>query len=307
VTTEREIAVDLEAVIVAVTDEVPRVLTVPGPAIPSGRLDPDADRTLDLGLRRWVREQTGRDLGYVEQLYTFGDRDRVVSPRGRLLSVAYLALVVEESVAAEAEWRGWYELLPWEDHREGKPDVIEHTIVPALDVWVAEAVDVGERSVRRRRAKVTFGLGDVPWDGARALERYELLYEAGLIEEKFRDENSAPPSTIPNSVPMVFDHRRVVATAIGRLRGKLTYRPVVFELLPDEFTLRHLQRVVEAMAGTRLHTQNFRRLVERAGLVEGTGNQDTETGGRPAELFRFRREVMGERPRPGVGFPGGWH
>jgi hypothetical protein len=103
---------------------------------------------------------------------------------------------------------------------------------------------------------------------------------------------------------MVLDHRRIVATALGRLRGKLKYRPLVFELLPPFFTLLQLQRVVEALAGIRLHKQNFRRLVETAGLVEGTGRVDTRTGGRPAELFAFRREVLRERPAPGVGLPG---
>ena len=103
---------------------------------------------------------------------------------------------------------------------------------------------------------------------------------------------------------MAFDHRRITAQALGRLRGKLGYRPVVFELLPTHFTLRHLQRVVEALWGGTVHTQNFRRLVEKGGLVERTGAFDTGTGGRPAELYRFRREVILERPAPGVGPPG---
>ena len=102
---------------------------------------------------------------------------------------------------------------------------------------------------------------------------------------------------------MALDHRRILATALGRLRGKLRYRPVVFELLPPTFTLLQLQRVVEALAGVGLHKQNFRRLVETGGLVEGTGRQDLATGGRPAELFRFRRDVLRERPAPGVGLP----
>ena len=103
---------------------------------------------------------------------------------------------------------------------------------------------------------------------------------------------------------MALDHRRILATALGRLRGKIRYRPVVFELLPPTFTLLKLQRVVEALAGVRLHKQNFRRLVEKGGLVEGTGELDAATGGRPAELFRFRRDVLRERPAPGVGLPG---
>jgi hypothetical protein len=103
---------------------------------------------------------------------------------------------------------------------------------------------------------------------------------------------------------MALDHRRILATALGRLRGKIKYRPVVFELLSPTFTLLQLQRVVEALAGVRLHKQNFRRLVEKGGLVEGTGQLDPKTGGRPAELFCFRREVLRERPAPGIGLPG---
>ena len=149
------------------------------------------------------------------------------------------------------------------------------------------------------------------------LERYELLYEAGLVRESWVDRDEAPPGepgaasrrgkgggVVQLGRPMALDHRRMLATALGRARGKLKYRPVVFELLPPAFTLSRLQRVAEALAGVRLHKQNFRRLVEHGGLVEGTGRRELSTGGRPAELFRFRREVLRERPAPGVGLPG---
>ena len=102
---------------------------------------------------------------------------------------------------------------------------------------------------------------------------------------------------------MRFDHRRILATAISRIRAKIKYRPVIFELMPQKFTLLELQRAVEALAGVRLHKQNFRRLVEKGGLVEGTGVVEPGTVGRPAELFRFRREVLRERRAPGVGLP----
>jgi hypothetical protein len=317
----------LNAVIVAVTEEVPRILTVhrSGPAevredaLPFGPLEPETDRTLDLGLRRWVREQTGLELGYVEQLYTFGDRYRDPGetqggPRG--VSVAYLTLVREVSVRPDARWRDWYEFFPWEDWRSGRPEVIDRAIAPALDSWVKSSPDPHLRQARRQRADIVFGLGGVGWDGERVLERYELLYEAYLVPEAWRDraetggaaeERRPAPRERPNVLPgrpMTLDHRRILATALGRLRGKIKYRPVVFELLPPTFTLLQLQRVVEALAGVRLHKQNFRRLVENAGLVEGTGRQDAQTGGRPAELFVFRREVLRERPAPGVGLPG---
>ena len=64
-----------------------------------------------------------------------------------------------------------------------------------------------------------------------------------------------------------------------------------------------LPRVLQPLAGRPLHKQNFRRLVETGGLVEGTGVVEAHAKGRPAELFRFRREVLRERSTPGVGLP----
>ena len=113
-------------------------------------------------------------------------------------------------------------------------------------------------------------------------------------------ENAAGDDGLPPlGEPLAFDHRRILATAMGRLRAKLKYRPVIFELMPDTFTLTALQQTVEAISGRHLHKQNFRRLVEGTALVEPTGRLKT-TGGRPAALFRFRREVLQERPAPGL-------
>jgi hypothetical protein len=340
------IVIGLNAVIVAVTEETPRILTVshaehslagklkpagtnllisePADAIPFGPFDPSSDRTLELGLRRWVREQTGLELGYVEQLYTFGDRNRdPLECEGgpRVISVAYLALVREgrPSGTAGANWREWYRFLPWEDWRTGRPEVIEKYITPVLNRWINAMPDSRIRQERRERSDINFGLGGAPWVPERVLERYELIYEVDLAIEALRDRiprsiDSPIPSQDPNGgpkpwvqalgQPMALDHRRILATALGRLRGKLKYRPVVFELLPSAFTLFQLQRVVEALAGVRLHKQNLRRLVETGGLVEGTAQFDQRTGGRPAELFRFRRSVLRERPALGVGLPG---
>lgn len=312
------IAVGLNAVIVAVTDDEPRLLTIEGaervpaaggaglPALPFGPLDPAGHRTLELGLRAWVREQTGLELGYVEQLYTFADRNRDPGERAggpRVVSIAYVALVREGRAAGKtrARWRGCYEFLPWEDGRRGRPALVGSVIAPALGRWVAAAPDAEHRRARRERADITFGLRGAPFDSVRVLERYELLYEAGLAEEAIRDAGGADATRARLGEPMALDHRRLAATALGRLRGKLKYRPVVFELLPPTFTLLRLQRLVEALAGAPLHKQNFRRLVEKGGLVEGTGVVESHGKGRPAELFRFRREVLRERRTPGVG------
>jgi hypothetical protein len=297
-----EVSIGLCAVIVAVTAGRPRVLTIGGapPALPSGMLDPAGDRTLERALRRWVHEQTGFDLGYVEQLYTLGDLGRGDDPAVRPVTVAYLALVREAplSEGSEAVWRDWYGFLPWEDFRVGRPAALD-SIEPALAAWAERGADRATREARRERLEIVFGLGSPVRDVERVLERYELLWEAGLVPEA---GSCADPE--PVGVAMAFDHRRIAAQALGRLRGKLRYRPVVFELVPETFTLRTLQTVVEALSGVRIHTQNFRRLLDRGGLVEGTGEFDTSTGGRPAELYRFRREVLRERPAPGVGLPG---
>lgn len=302
----------LNAVIVSVVGTTPRVLTVPHragpPSLPYGLLRDD-DRTLDRGLRRWVGEQSGLELGYVEQLYTFGDIGRDPGETARTLSVAYLALVQPTAVRVDARWIDWYRLLPWEDWRQGRPELIDTALLSALEAWADAAGDPVRRRRRRERVELVFGV-DPEWDGIRVLDRYELLWEAGLVPEAVRDRGPDAAPAEPGALdlqshgqPLALDHRRIAATALGRLRGKLTYRPVVFELLPATFTLRRLQQVVEALAGISLHTQNFRRLVERGGFVEGTGEFEEGTGGRPAERFRFRPEVVRERPRPGLGLP----
>jgi hypothetical protein len=305
------LAIRLSAVIVAATVDEPRVLTVrigraAAEALPSGPLEAE-HRTLEVGLRAWVERQTHEKLGYVEQLYTFGDRDRTetgAARPGRALTVAYLALVREARLegAAEAAWQSWHRYFPWEDWRLGKPAVLA-PLEERLARWAQAGPSEAERRRRAERLGLAFAApAAASWNEELVLERYELLYEAGLIEERRRDLGQAPsPDDCPAfGVPMAADHRRILATAIGRLRGKIKYRPVVFELMPPSFTLLQLQRTVEALSGVRLHKQNFRRLVEQQGLVEETGGISAGTGGRPARLVRFRREVVLERPAPGL-------
>ncbi|MFO1378002.1 MAG: hypothetical protein U1F14_13485 [Steroidobacteraceae bacterium] len=313
------VVVELTAVVVAVTADEPRVLTVRAAvdagrrgtlrldALPAGPLQ-SVHRTLDQGLRAYVEHQTRHTLGYVEQLYTFGDRDRdrrgtTVATAARVLSIGYLGLVREAFPAGseEAAWHDWYRYFPWEDWRHGRPVVLD-LIEPKLAAWADAAESDGDRRARRERLSVTFAFADGTWNDERVLERYELLYEAGLVPEA--SLKAADPDALPGRHPMAGDHRRILATAIARLRGKIKYRPVVFELMPPAFTLLQLQRTVEALAGVRLHKPNFRRLVEQQGLVEETGAVTLDTGGRPARLVRFRREVLVERTAAGIGLPG---
>lgn len=310
------IEINLTAVIMAVEGDQPVIFASSTgketPAgLPSGPFDPIHHRTLELGLRGFAADQAGLELGYVEQLYTFGDRGRHTPENAgsrhdalpHVVSIGYLALT-RIGRSASASFRDLYRYFPWEDWRGGKPPVIDAFLLPALHAW-AGCDDEKQAPARRglsreERIALYFGSDDLPFDEEKVLERYELLYDAGLVAEAVRDRRLTPqPDLPPLGESMVFDHRRILATALGRIRAKLKYRPVVFEMLAESFTLTELQRKVEAIAGHHLHKQNFRRLVETGGLVEPTGQQTT-TGGRPAATFRFRHEVLTERPAPGL-------
>jgi hypothetical protein len=311
------IEIGLTAAIVAIEGNEPLILTASGSdgdklaGLPFGPFDAVSHRTFEIGLRAWVEEQAGLRLGYVEQLYTFGDRGRHTQAGdtdAHVASIGYLALTRaadNASPAPGATFEPWYRFFPWEDWREARPAMIERDILPELTRWAAEGEppETARALSRKDRVRLYFGTEGAPWDEERVLDRYEILYEAGLIEEARRDGRPAAlarRSLSPLGASMRFDHRRILATAMGRLRAKLKYRPVIFELLPPEFTLTELQRTVEAISGRHLHKQNFRRLVETGALVEPTGVMSTQTGGRPAALFRFRREVLQERPAPGL-------
>jgi len=309
--------IGLNAAIVAVSNRRPNILTVPaapakGPAdgLPFGPFDPDRHRTFEASLRDSVESQTALHLGYVEQLYTFGDRGRHRRNNGdgpHLVSVGYLALTRADAespdalYATGARWRDWYDLFPWEDWRDGRPAMLDTIILPRLHDWIASTGNTAKKLERMARSRLAFGLNDFPWDEERVLDRYELLYEAGLLTEAVADQRvSTTGLPAPLGFAMRFDYRRIAATAVQRLRAKIKYRPVIFELMPPAFTLTELQATVEAISGRHLHKQNFRRLVEGAELVEPTGAASSATGGRPAALYRFRAKILEERPAPGL-------
>lgn len=305
---ENPVSAELVAVLVAVTDGVPRVLTTEcASALPSGPFQL-LHRSLQSGLRNWVEAQTHHPLGYVEQLYTFADRDRGDhTDTGRnIISVSYLGLTREadDRQVAEVGWQDWYRYFPWEERREGPPSLIADDILPALKQWInQDGDDVAFVQQRRQRVAVTFGLDGHEWNEDLVLQRYELLFEAGLVPEAQRKSSRGANATLNAGEPMRHDHRRILATGIARLRAKIKYRPVVFELMPPEFTLLQLQQAVEALAGRRLHKQNFRRQIEQQALVEETGDVITGTPGRPAKLFRFRGDVLLQRAIAGSKLP----
>ena len=316
------VTVGVSAAIFAVRGDEPLVAVVPAArdervgngALPSGPFSPRQHKSLEAGLRFWVEQQTGIELTGATQIHTLGDSAEADADAPAsdppAVSVCYLALVrpAQCDAVGGASWRSWYDFFPWEDWRRGKPRCLTDAIEPCLGLWAKDTPGVGEGGAgafldRGQRLRIAFGSDGAAWDEEKVLERYELLCEAAADEED--GEAGAGDWTfwhgLPRlSHPMLGDHARVLARAIGKLRHSVKCEPVIFELMPEEFTLFELQKTVEAILGPHLHKQNFRRLVEGGGLVEPTGEHRLRTGGRPARLYRFRRDVLLERLAPGV-------
>ncbi len=91
------------------------------------------------------------------------------------------------------------------------------------------------------------------------------------------------------TLALAFDHSEILGMAVKRIRGKLDYAPIGFQLLPARFTLRDLQDVHEAVLGRQLNKDSFRRRMLASGQLEATGDRERSVGHRPAELYRFTR------------------
>ena len=310
-----DLAIELSAVIVTVKagDACVLCLNLPGGAaspafaLPSGPFVPQAHRTFDLALRAFVGAQTGFDIGYVEQLYSFGDEGRQAvappQPGGeRIVSIGYLALTPQGAFQApvQASWVPFQRFFPWEDWRSGHAAL--DALRAPLQAWSERPADAASRGLRRRRVETLFPVDADHWadhwNEERVLDRYELLYDAGLVAESGGGQDQAH-----SGEAMASDHRRIVATGLSRLRGKVKYRPVIFELMPGRFTLSELQKSLEGIAGLRLHKQNFRRALERTGFVQPLGEMREDTGGRPAELYAYDRDRYRFSPSLGLSLP----
>jgi 8-oxo-dGTP diphosphatase len=176
-------------------------------AIPGGFVG--IDESLEDAAQRELEEETGVHDVYLEQLYTFGDRGR--DPRGRVITVAYFALVPSDAT----------QLYAGQDASDAR--------------W--------------------WSVYDLP--------------------------------------PLAFDHADILTYALQRLRYKLEYTAVGFELLPETFTLSELQSAYEIILGEELDKRNFRRKILSADVIEATGEYRTGEG-RPAKLYRFRDDAVAE-------------
>ncbi|HYW09055.1 MAG TPA: NUDIX domain-containing protein [Longimicrobium sp.] len=290
-------------------------------AWPGGFMDWAGDADSREAAVRELREETGcPPPDYVEPLGSYstngrdprqfaGSRDEAtgewVARGSRVTTSAYLMLVrrgaggfdpQHADDAADAAWVDVYDFLPWEDVRSRAGRDSARAAVAALEGWARE--HGGDRS---ERVEFAWGVGLREWNEERVPERFALLREARLVPEARRDRwgraNGADAG--PFGRAMAFDHREIMADALGRLRGKIKYLPAsLMALAEPEFTLDELQEGFEAIAGRHLHRANFRRAVapaRNAGqprtprLVVGTGKRRAAGGpGVAPELFRFR-------------------
>ncbi|MBF7687885.1 NUDIX hydrolase [Acinetobacter rathckeae] len=300
----QETTTELVAVLIAVTHFSARVLTInEGHLLPSGPLQV-IHHSLQAGARTWVQQQTRQPLGYMEQLYTFVDVKRSQHIGYPMVYVSYLGLVKEadeEKLALDAKWNDWYNYFPWEDKRQAKNQEKIVLIIKNIQDWIDSSASGEIRTQRIQRMNLCWGLNGHEWQEEHVLLRYELMYEAGLIAESPYFNQQLPESI--TGQPMHNHHRRVLATAMTRLRAKLKYRPVIFDLMPSEFTLLQLQKSLEALTGIELHKQNFRRFIQHQNLIEATGKEALVERGRPAQLYRFKSNVLQESLLSGYKLP----
>ena len=280
--------------------------------LPFGPFDPLAHRTFEIGLRNWVAAQTGDQ----RRLCRAALHVRRPRPPRRpddtgmhMISVGYLALTRDADKprrsASAAGFEPWYAYFPWEDWRDGRPEILDRDHRAAAGAMGRTAAASDEPAAAARPARAAAALlrrRRRAWDEEKVLERYELLYEAGLVEEARRDGREPPrrAAKIPRSAadavrpsPHPGDRDRAAARQAEIPPGGV--RADAGRIHPDR-TAAHGRGDLRHGICTSRTSADWSR---RAALVEPTGETSTATGGRPAALYRFRREVVQERPAPG--------
>lgn len=218
-------------------------------ALPGGFVSMDED--LDTAAYRELAEETSVTNVYMEQLYTFGEVGR--DKRTRVISIAYMALIPRDNVRPiagdDAEDVAWFSVEKIQVSDTGHEIVISN---PELDLRYVYKVDI---SFRKN------GVVSVPIPRIHASE-----------------ENNR----------IAFDHIEMINTGIDRLRNKVEYMPIAFNLVPEKFTLNEIQKVYEVILGKKLVKQNFRKWVDK--FVEELDEKQEEVGHRPATLYRYREK-----------------
>ncbi|MFY2087849.1 NrtR DNA-binding winged helix domain-containing protein [Achromobacter xylosoxidans] len=251
--------------------------------------------SLSAQVRAWLEHRLNMSSS-VEQLYTHAERYLLGEPEAPVLSVSYLSNI-HLSKTPGRDWKSWYDYLPWEDRRESatRTPFDISSLVSSLDRWCATPRSPLHQARLRNRIAILFGLPPHTWREDRALSRLQLLHAAGLIPDM---EGGALFDHTVAGRAMEHDHRRILATAVSRVRANLFSHVVLFSFAPTQFTLLELQLIAEAVLGRRVHKQNFRRWAEPY-VVPVIPNVSRGSHGRPARMFSTRASAYRDEPATG--------
>ncbi|MGL4742341.1 MAG: NUDIX hydrolase [Sarcina sp.] len=219
------------------------------------------DESLEAGVNRKLKEETGLDDIYCEQLYTWGEVGR--DPRTRIISTSYMALVNNEVLSSNDnnEWEVEWFSVKKEDAGHIKVSSEEQHYKSILSFY-NETLDISIKYKITEKIKI------------RNFDK-EVSYEYEVMDSK--DE-------------LAFDHLKIVYYALERMRKKVQYTAIAFSLLPKLFTLTELQQVYEILLGRKLIKSNFRRWVNK--LVEETEKTRKVGAHRPSRLFKLKEGAI---------------
>ncbi|GKV69721.1 ADP-ribose pyrophosphatase [Sporosarcina sp. NCCP-2716] len=222
------------------------------------------DEDLDTAVRRELKEETGVVGVYAEQLYTWSAVDR--DPRMRIVSVSYLALVDQSKLPP---------LQAGDDADDVKWFTVRDTILDVRDEVI------GGAAKRIEQIELLLTSDDITVTAA--VERTTVTEGA----------NTQTSLTVTRQDGLAFDHAEIILYSLERLRGKVNYTNIAFNLVEDEFTLPDLQQVYEVILGRRLNKVQFRRYAEE--MVIDTGKEIRTGAYRPSKLYRYNPAWVQDR------------